>query len=260
MATRWIEANGIQLRYELAAGPQRTVVLVHEMGGTLDSWDEVVDPLSRSATVLRYDQRGAGLSEKVPGPVTIEQFAADLAGLLDALGIDRPVAVAGVAVGAAVVAAFAALYPTRVEALLMLAPATGLKDDRRVAALQRIETIERDGVRAAFADIPLNAPQRFAQLRLAADPIALAATWRMLADLDMDDLLRKISCPVLVAAGIRDSARPPEQVADVADKIAGARLIGLDTTHYMAIETPKLVERTIVGFLAECGFLQRGLV
>ncbi|WP_274628197.1 alpha/beta fold hydrolase [Arvimicrobium flavum] len=253
MTARWIEANGVQLRYDLTTGPRLTVVLIHEMGGTLESWDDVVGPLSEFASVLRYDQRGVGLSEKVPGPVTIEQLAADLAGLLDALGIRQPVAVAGVAVGAAVAAAFAALYPSRIAALLMLAPATDLRGAKRVAALRRIEAIERAGVRAAFADAPSNAPARFAVLRLTSDPMGLCAIWRMLADLEMSHLFSRIACPTLVAAAMRDAARPPEHVSDVADRIPGARLIAIDTTHYMAIETPQLVERTIVGFLKDRG-------
>jgi 3-oxoadipate enol-lactonase len=65
----WIDANGVSIHYEVAgAGP--TVVLLHEMGGTLDSWDGVAPELSRRYRTLRYDQRGAGLSEKCWGAPT----------------------------------------------------------------------------------------------------------------------------------------------------------------------------------------------
>ena len=37
----WIEVNGTALRYELTGSAGRTIVLVHEMGGTLESWDGV---------------------------------------------------------------------------------------------------------------------------------------------------------------------------------------------------------------------------
>ena len=63
----WIEANGISIYYKLA-GKGPVVVLMHELGGTLDSWDEVAPGLSENFTVLRYDQRGSGLSEKVREP------------------------------------------------------------------------------------------------------------------------------------------------------------------------------------------------
>lgn len=251
MVTQWIEAGGIQLRYDYVEGSGQPVVLIHEMGGMLESWDAVA-PLLPGA-VLRYDQRGAGLSEKPPGSVTIERLAGDLMGLLDALAIEGPVALVGTAVGAAVAAAFAALHPKRAGALLMLAPAIDLSADRRAATLQRIEAIESGGIRATFAAVQSDAPDRFAALRLAADPVALGATWRMLVDLDITGMLAKIGCPTLVATAAHDRGRPPEYAAWVAGLIPDARLLSLDATHYMAMETPALVARTIISFLQECG-------
>lgn len=254
MAERWIEANGLQLRYDFAKGCRAPIVLIHEMGGTLQSWDDVVPPLSEFASVLRYDQRGVGLSEKVPGPVTVDQLAGDLANLLDALSIREPVAVVGNAVGASVAAAFSALHPDRAAALVMLAPATGLNAHRREAALRRIEAIERHGVRAAFADGGSDVPPRFAALRLASDPIGLCAMWRMLTDLDVTGLLPRIACPTLVAHATRDASRTEQDIARVAGMIPGARMTSINTTHYMAMETPRLVCRTVTSFLEECAF------
>ena len=63
----YIEVNGVGLRYELSGAGEKTLVLVHEMGGTLESWDEVVPRLTASRRVLRYDTRGAGMSQKIRG-------------------------------------------------------------------------------------------------------------------------------------------------------------------------------------------------
>ena len=46
---QWIEVNGTALRYEVTGGGPATLVLVHEMGGTLDSWDHVLPPWPRIA-------------------------------------------------------------------------------------------------------------------------------------------------------------------------------------------------------------------
>jgi 3-oxoadipate enol-lactonase len=252
VATRWIEANGVQLRYELTAGRAGAIVLVHEMGGALESWDDVVLPLSARASVLRYDQRGAGLSEKIPGDLAIDVPAADLARLLDALDIARPIAVVGCAVGAAVAAAFAARYPDRLDALALLAPSTYLDAAKRSSTLERIDAIERLGIRAALGD---SEPRtRYETIRLASDPKSFAATWRMLVDLEMTAELAAIRCPTLVAAGQRDSARPPAHVRSVAEQIPRARFVMLDTGHVMAIETPALVVSTLARFLDDCRF------
>src|SRR5579863_7400752 len=91
-AMNWIEVNGTSLRYELSGSGKTTLVLVHEMGGTLDSWDQVLPALNNTRQVLRYDTRGAGLSEKIGGKVTFDDMADDLAALLDAIGIKSKVA------------------------------------------------------------------------------------------------------------------------------------------------------------------------
>lgn len=258
MATRWIEANGVQLRYAHVGKGRRkaagTIVLVHEMGGALESWDAVAPLLARHSGMLRYDQRGAGMSEKPRTPLTVEDAADDLAGLLDALRVEPPVAVVGAAVGAAVAAAFAAFHPARLQALALLAPATVLAGDRKAAARRRIEAIERLGIRRAFADEPSGPLRRYEQIRMAADPVGLAATWRMLAGLDMAAVFAAISCPTLVLAGSRDTARPPDHVAGVAARIAGAEFAVLDTGHVMAIDTPRPVAAAVLGFLDRKGF------
>ena len=49
----FLEANGVGLRYDLAGDGAKTLVLVHEMGGSLDSWDQVLPTLSVGRRVLR---------------------------------------------------------------------------------------------------------------------------------------------------------------------------------------------------------------
>ena len=90
----FVEANGIGLRYELSGKGERTLVLVHEMGGSLESWDDVVPRFTGSRRVLRYDTRGAGLSQKARGELTLDTMADDIAALLDTLDITGKVAIA----------------------------------------------------------------------------------------------------------------------------------------------------------------------
>src|SRR5690348_7818236 len=62
-ALPWKEVNGISVHYRTAGERGPVVVLMHEMGGSLDSWDGVVPGLAERFRVLRYDQRGQGLTE-----------------------------------------------------------------------------------------------------------------------------------------------------------------------------------------------------
>ena len=72
------------------AGHGPSVVLLHEMGGTLDSWDGIFPALSKRFRTLRYDQRGSGLSEKVRQPITTEILVDDLEAVLQASGLPPP--------------------------------------------------------------------------------------------------------------------------------------------------------------------------
>src|SRR5450432_3990654 len=85
----WIDANGISIRYNIA-GHGAPIVLFHELGGCVESWASVVHYLSPDFTTLSYDQRGAGLSEKVREPFTFDTLVADFEALIGALDVSPP--------------------------------------------------------------------------------------------------------------------------------------------------------------------------
>jgi 3-oxoadipate enol-lactonase len=256
----FIELDGVALRYELSGKGDRTLVLVHEMGGSLESWDEVAPRFAGSRRVLRYDTRGAGLSQKIRGELSLDTMAGDTAALLDALGIAGKVALAGVAVGGAIALHFAARYPERTSAVAVGSPATGISPDRRPAALERLARIEANGMASVVEDAMLNgyAPElrgnigRFERFRarwLGNDPASYATIWRMLANAEMQDELSKLRCPVLVIGGSLDRVRPPLFAQAVAKAIPGARYVELRTGHYMAVQTPDLISNCVDEFL-----------
>jgi 3-oxoadipate enol-lactonase len=256
----FIELEGVALRYELHGKGDRTLVLVHEMGGSLESWDEIVPRFAGSRRVLRYDTRGAGMSQKVRGELGIDTMADDIAALLDALGIAGNVALAGIAVGGAIALHFAARYPERTSAVVVGSPATGIAPDRRAAALERVAKIEAGGMAFAVENAMQNgyAPElrgdirRFERFRarwLGNDPQSYATIWRMLAGTDMQGELTRLRCPVLVIGGSLDRVRPPPFAQEVAKAIPGARYMEVRTGHYMAVQTPGLISDCIDDFL-----------
>lgn len=260
----FIELNGVALRYELSGIGDRTLVLVHEMGGSLESWDDVVPRFAGSRRVLRYDTRGAGMSQKARGELTFATMATDIAGLLDAHNIASQVALAGVAVGGAIALQFAAQYPERTSAVIVGSPATGIAAARRPAAFERLAKIEAEGMSSVAEDAMLNgyAPElrgdgrRFEQFRarwLGNDPSSYATIWRMLANAEMQEALGEIKCPALVIGGSLDRVRPPAIAQEVATTIPGARYVEVRTGHYMAVQTPDLVANCIDEFLKSVG-------
>lgn len=260
----WIEANGTSLRYELSGTGDKVLVLVHEMGGTLDSWDQVMPMLSPGRRVLRHDWRGAGMSEKLRAPPTFDLLADDVAALIDAVGITGQVALVGCAVGAGIALNFALRHPDRTKAVVAMAPATGVTPERRAATLARADAMQTQGPRGlveqsfagSYPPAVRHDPEQFRKFRarwLANDPESFAAINRMLADATLTQRLPQIACPVLLIAGTHDSLRPPSLIEPLVATMQNARFQALETSHFMAVQTPGLVAETINAFLAPMG-------
>ena len=261
----WIEVNGTSLRYHRSGTGPSTLVLIHEMGGTLDSWDQVLPALNSSRQVLRYDTRGAGLSEKIKGVVTWNQMADDLAALLDSLGITGKVSLAGIAVGAAIAVHFAVRYPDRAAALVLHGPAVGVGDDRRQATLDRAAAVEAGGMRSvvetslanSYPPIVRHNQEVFADFRarwLANDPESFGAINRMLAAENIEHELTRIACPALFTAGRHDSLRPPSIIEPLSKQVPGAEFLELNSGHFASIQTPGLVAQAVHSFLQASGY------
>lgn len=83
-----IEANGHEAEV-LVEGEGPALTLIHGMASNLQSWDAVAARLSKRFTVIRYDLRGHGRSQKTAGPYTIERFADDVQAILQNLGVAK---------------------------------------------------------------------------------------------------------------------------------------------------------------------------
>jgi pimeloyl-ACP methyl ester carboxylesterase len=120
-----IQANGVTLHVR-HAGSGPAVVLLHGYGETGDMWVPMATELVRDHTVVVPNLRGLGLSSKPAGGFDKKTQAADVAGVLDALQIDRADVVAH-DIGNMVAFQFAARYPQRVRRVVLIdAPVPGV--------------------------------------------------------------------------------------------------------------------------------------
>ncbi|MDE2372157.1 MAG: alpha/beta fold hydrolase [Burkholderiales bacterium] len=258
----WAEVNGVALRYELGGSGPSTLVLLHEMGGSIESWDGLVPLLPAGWRWLRYDQRGFGLSEK-PTDITLDALVDDLVALLDALALTEPVVLVGAAVGAAIALDCALRHPQRVAALLLASPATGgVTPAQREAIESRIERVQAQGLRAVTdAMFQVTYPPALRvdgmatlenhRLRwLAMTPASFAAINRMLATFDLESELHRIACPTRVVGCRHDGVRPPARSAELAALIPGASYVETDSGHYLPVQSPALFAALLGEFLA----------
>jgi 3-oxoadipate enol-lactonase len=250
----------VSLHFSREGRGEAVAVLVHELGGALTSFDAVAPLLAAAGLgVLRYDARGAGLSEKPRRPFSLEDGVDDLAALLDSLAIDAPVHLVGVAAGAAVAVLFALRWPERVATLALCAPALSVPPERRAYLVERSERAVRDGMRSmAEAALARSFPEHlrgegFAVYRarfLANDPVSYAHANLALADSRVVEKLGAIARPCLVLAGRHDLLRPPPEVESVASLIPGARFAVLDSGHIMPVQAPDAMASALLAHIA----------
>jgi pimeloyl-ACP methyl ester carboxylesterase len=258
----FVELNGTALRYDLQGSKGPLIVLIHEMGGLLENWDEVVPALAGEYRVLRYDVRGAGLSERLHGEVGIETLTSDLLGLLDFLNIREGVTLAGCAVGGAIALSFAGRHPERMAGVVAMSPAIDMRPEDRPSRLEMLEKVAREGMRA-IAEGALSAgypkalqdanPERFRRFKarwLANDPESFIATYKMLLYMDITADIAKIRCPALGVCGSLDGFRTPEYVERIMGGIPGVEFVTIETGHHQPAATPELIAGVLRDFMA----------
>ena len=255
----WIEANGASLRYTLTGAGKQTLVLVHEAGGCIDSFDDALPALEKEFRVLRYDQRGFGFSEKVR-ELTFDGVVADLAALIDALNITTPVYMAGCAMGADFSVGYASRYPARVAKLAIASPNIDHNGPRSAGSLERATVVEREGVRSSMQashdrSYPENMRaldrERFKRYQarwVCNTPASFKAQAIMMSTNDLTAEYARITAQTLVIGCTYDPLRTPEKAQRVAQALPGSKYIVAETGHFMHLETPQLFVDTVLPF------------
>lgn len=115
-----VMVNGKRLHARIHGKLAVGLVLINGFGASQNYWNGLLPGLEPYMGVLTYDREGYGESEFTGGPVDISITAHDLLGLLDRLGIEHPVIVAGHSYGGMIARKFLIDYPERVSGLLLL--------------------------------------------------------------------------------------------------------------------------------------------
>lgn len=240
------------------------VVLIHGFPMTRAIWDAQMETLVTSSRVLRPDLRGAGTSSVPDGPYLMERLAADIATLLDSLGIERA-ALAGHSMGGYVALAFARMFTERITRLALVASRLRADTPQEAAARYALaDRVEREGSvdPVIEAYLPkLLAPETFAARdevveRTAAiarqnAPPGIAATLRGLAlRVTSEDIAEDLEIPVLVVAGGADCVVSLDEARCVAGRFPrGELVVCARAGHLPMLEEPECVADALAGWL-----------
>jgi len=260
-----VNVNSVSLYYELH-GPAGAPVLVLNNGILMNatgSWVFQTAALSRHYRLLQYDCRGQGQSDHPDGPYTMALHAADLAALLDMLGIDRA-HVAGASYGGEVAQAFALAYPERVRSLLLMDTASELGPELRATAENWLAAARRaDPDEFYNATVPWNFSPQFirehealladARRRYALlDFPAVARLCECFLGVDFTPRLNEITAPTCIIVGALDLLKGPAYAHMLKAAIPHAELHVLPGAgHASPWERPAEFNTVVLGFLAK---------
>lgn len=246
-------------------GSGKPLLFVHGFPLDHTMWSAQLAVFAAKRRVIAPDLRGFGASQAQGAMVTMEDFADDLAALLDALQIQEPVAFCGLSMGGYIAFPFVKKCASRLHSLVLCD--TRAAADSPEAAANRLKVAEQ--VLAEGAEIVARAmgPRLFGERTAAEQPEILAATRRvmaatkpaaiaaaqrgMAARADSTALLPTIRVPTLVVVGAEDAIAPVEEMRGMAAAIPGAEfLIVPEAGHMAPLENPAAFNAALEKFLA----------
>ncbi len=245
--THYAKSGDVHIAYQMVGDAPRDLILVPGFVSNIEVfWEDPAvarffERLASFSRLILFDKRGTGLSDRVADLPNLETRMDDVRAVMDAVGSERA-ALCGISEGGPMCALFAATYPARTSALLLLGsyarPRNGAEnpggrspDDQRAW----LETCEREWggpIGLAQRGPTLVHDERVRRwwaryLRMGASPAAAVALARMNYEIDIRHVLPAIRVPTLVLHSAGDRAVDVRLGRYLADHIQDARYVEL---------------------------------
>jgi pimeloyl-ACP methyl ester carboxylesterase/DNA-binding SARP family transcriptional activator len=226
-------------------------------------WRHLLHALARHHQLVRYDERGNGLSDWSAENLSLDWFVQDLETVVDAAGLDR-FPLFGISQGCAVSIAYAVRHPERVTRLILAGGyARGWRKRGSPDEIARREALltltlqgwgqENPAYRQIFTSLylPDATPEQanwWNELqRITTSPQNAHRLAEAFSKIDVRDLLDKVKVPTVVLHSRRDAVVPFDSGRELASGIRGARFVPLDSRNHLILEHEQAWPR----FLAE---------
>jgi len=212
-------------------------------------WRHWLRRLGERHTLVRYDERGCGLSDTGTGEPSVDVWVGDLETVIDAVGLER-FALLGVSQGAAIAVAYAARHPDRVADLVLYGGyARGRRfrgqdeeEDAIVAAIRAGWTAPNPAFRRVFSMlfVPNGTPEQMAWfedlLRRSTTAETAIRLYRARGGLDVSELAPQVRARTLVMHARDDRVVPMQEGRLLAALIPDARFVLLESANHILLE------------------------
>ncbi len=265
MTTRFIHGLAVEIDGGAdgdGAAPGDAVLCIHGLGGSSNNWTPLMEAFA-GRRVIRPDLPGSARSALPDGALSIDAFAAALEGVLAALEIESVHLVAH-SLGSIVAQHLAVRNPARVKSLALFGPLAAPPDAARPAIAARAE-LARSGAAgmqqiadaivqgATSRETKASQPAVLALVResvMRQPPEGYARSCEALAAAQAA-AIETIGVPTLLVTGDQDGVAPKANVAAMAERIRGSRMVVLEGCgHWTSFEQPQACLRELRGFLA----------
>ena len=215
-------------------------------------WRHWLRELTRNNRLIRYDERGNGLSDWDPPDMSFDSLVDDLESVVDAAGLDQ-FDLLGLSQGAPVAIAYSLRYPGRIRRMVLLGGyargwalrLSGDDLDRREAMVTLTQTgwgSDNPAYRQMFTSlyIPGGTPEQLGWWnelqKVSTTPANAVKLQRVLATIDVTPMLSKVTVPTLVAHARNDHVIGYSAGEELAAGIPGARFVTLDSFNHVLLE------------------------
>jgi 3-oxoadipate enol-lactonase len=248
--------------FEIGRG--EPLILIHGLADDHRAWRRALPDLLLRHRVLMYDLRGHGETSLGKPDGTLTQLGADLASLMEAIGVDKA-DIAGFSLGGTIAMRMAIDHPERVDHLLLVATSSRVGRTAADWYRRRVEMVEQEDpeLRATLdrdtADVYAQSPSELddgllIRRQSTTDPRGYGNACAAMAALNaapLDPELGRISARTLIVASELDRHCPPKAAEIIAAGIKGSRMeILAGAGHPIPVEKPRELAGSMNAFLA----------
>ncbi|MGH2611757.1 MAG: alpha/beta fold hydrolase [Rhabdochlamydiaceae bacterium] len=257
MQTKFADVWGHKVRYLEEGKSDKTILLIHGLGGSAERWLKIIPSLSPKYKVIAPDMIGFGHSDKPSVDYTIEFFGKFLSAFIDTLGLKTAILV-GTSLGGQI-AAECAYANSSIEKLVLVAPSGTMKQSTAAVDAYMMAALypNHSSARIAFEMMSnsgtvdeFTVSDFVKRMSIPNAKLAFVSAVLGIKNSVIGEKLQKITVPTLLVWGKEDRVIPIEHAEQFVSSIRNCEFLKLnDCGHLPHVEKPDIFSESILEFL-----------